>query len=110
MPRARAVRRCDAALRRGRPGPAIWPVTIQVMKKYAFLTVLTLLTACASAPTARGPDAALNTLVEEYFDVQLELSPLNATAIGDTRYDDKLDETTSPGFREKELGIQRAFL
>ena len=80
------------------------------MKKYAFLTVLTLLTACASAPTARGPDAALNTLVEEYFDVQLELSPLNATAIGDTRYDDKLDETTSPGFREKELGIQRAFL
>ena len=80
------------------------------MRKYAFLTVLTLLTACASAPTARGPDAALNTLVEEYFDVQLELSPLNATAIGDTRYDDKLDETTSPGFREKELGIQRAFL
>ncbi|MDF3019751.1 MAG: hypothetical protein K0Q92_1054 [Steroidobacteraceae bacterium] len=80
------------------------------MKKYAFLTVLTLLTACASAPSARGPDAALNALVEEYFDVQLELSPLNATAIGDTRYDDKLDETTSPGFREKELGIQRAFL
>ena len=35
---------------------------------------------------------------------------MNATAIGDTRYDDRLDESTSPGFREKQLGIERAFL
>ena len=58
----------------------------------------------------RVADAELNSLVEEYFDSQLELSPMNATAIGDSRYDDRLDETTSPGFREKALGIQRAFL
>jgi len=35
---------------------------------------------------------------------------MNATAIGDARYDDRLDESTSPGFREKQLGIERAFL
>jgi len=74
------------------------------------LGIAALTSACASLSASRGADAALNGLVEEYFDSQLELSPLNATAIGDTRYDDRLDETTSPGFREKALGIQRAFL
>ena len=34
---------------------------------------------------------------------QLELSPMNATAIGDARFDDRLDEATSPGYREKSL-------
>src|SRR5262245_52212292 len=64
----------------------------------------------ATTPKAMSPDAALDALVEEYFEKQLELSPMNATAIGDTRYDDKLDETTSPGFTEKALAIERAFL
>ncbi len=58
---------------------------------------------CHVAPRERSPDATLNALVEEYFDRQLELSPMNATAIGDSRYDDRLDESTSPGFREKAL-------
>ena len=79
------------------------------MKNSAVLFATASLLACAAAPT-RNPDAALDALVEEYFDSQLELSPMNATAIGESRYDDRLDETTSPGFREKELGIQRAFL
>ena len=68
------------------------------------------LAACAGAPPDRSPEAALDALVEEYFDRQLELSPMNATAIGDSRYDDRLDESTSPGFRERVLGIERAFL
>jgi len=69
-----------------------------------------LLAACVAGSTARSPDAALDALVEEYFDRQLELSPLDATAIGDSRFDDRLDDSTSPGFREKFLGIERAFL
>jgi len=68
------------------------------------------LTACAATPPARSPDAALNALVEEYFERELELSPMTATSIGDARYDDKLDATTSPGFREKLLAADRAFL
>jgi len=69
-----------------------------------------MLAACTTSPPPRSPDDALNALVEEYFERELELSPMNATAIGDSRYDDRLDDSTSPGFREKAFGIERAFL
>jgi uncharacterized protein (DUF885 family) len=80
------------------------------MKNYAVLLAAATIAACATPPTSRDSDAELNTLVEQYFDSQLELSPMNATAIGESRFDDRLDETTSPGFREKVIGIQRAYL
>jgi uncharacterized protein (DUF885 family) len=80
------------------------------MKNSPVLFATAVLVACATAPTPRDSDRALNALVEEYFDSQLELSPMNATAIGESRFDDRLDESTSPGFREKALGIQRAYL
>ena len=80
------------------------------MKKPTLLLASALLSACVAAPSTRTANAALDSLVEEYFESQLKLSPMNATAIGDTRYDDRLDETTSPGFREKAFGLQRAFL
>ena len=69
-----------------------------------------MLAACTTSPPPSSPDAALHALVEEYFERELELSPMNATAIGDSRYDDRLDDSTSPGFREKAFGIERAFL
>jgi uncharacterized protein (DUF885 family) len=72
--------------------------------------VLAMCAGCATMPAAVTPDAALTALVEEYFEAQLTLSPLSATAIGDSRYDDRLDESSSPGFREKSLAIERAFL
>jgi uncharacterized protein (DUF885 family) len=75
----------------------------------ALLAIAAGLTACAGAPAQR-PDASLNALVEEYFEQQLELSPMSATAIGDSRYDDRLDESTNPGFREKQQSVERAFL
>ncbi len=80
------------------------------MKKPLVMLVAAMLAACATTAPPHTPDAALNALVEEYFERQLELSPLNATAIGDSRYDDRLDDSTSPGFREKAFGIERAFL
>jgi len=82
------------------------------MKRAAILLASTIaaLAGCAGTPPENTPDAVLNSLVEEYFEGQLELSPMNATAIGDARYDDRLDDSTSPGFREKQLGIERAFL
>jgi uncharacterized protein (DUF885 family) len=84
--------------------------SLPVAHKLVVAAAATALAACAAKPVPRAPDAALTALVEEYFEKQLELSPLDATAIGDTRYDDKLDESTSPGFREKDLAIERAFL
>ena len=71
------------------------------MKNLSLLLAAAVLGACAASRHEASPDAALNALVEEYFDRQLELSPMNATAIGDSRFDDRLDESTSPGFREK---------
>jgi uncharacterized protein (DUF885 family) len=72
--------------------------------------MLAMCAGCATRPAAETPDAALTALVEEYFEAQLELSPLSATAIGDSRYDDRLDESSSAGFREKSLAVERAFL
>ena len=81
-----------------------------IVRKSAFLLIGVLLSACTTPPPSRSPESALNALVEEYFERELELSPMNATAIGDPRYDDRLDDSTSPGFREKAYGIERAFL
>jgi len=78
------------------------------MKKLVLLATA-VLGACATPP-ASSPESALNALVEEYFDRQLELLPMAATSIGDTRYDDRLDETTSPGFRERQTALDQAFL
>jgi uncharacterized protein (DUF885 family) len=85
--------------------------TIPRMRKPAaqLVVVAAMLAACAGAPQ-KSPDTALNALVEEYFEKQLELSPMGATAIGDSRYDDRLDESTNPGFREMQLSVERAFL
>jgi uncharacterized protein (DUF885 family) len=86
------------------------PLIKQPATLLACAAAIAALTSCATSPSMRGADRALDAMVEEYFDSQLELSPMNATAIGESRYDHRLDETTSPGFREKALGIQRAFL
>ena len=85
------------------------------MKRPVVLMAAALLGACATTSPTRSPEVMtpeekINRLVEEYFDTQLELSPMSATAIGDTRYDDRLDENTSPGFREHQLALDQAFL
>jgi uncharacterized protein (DUF885 family) len=80
------------------------------MKHSALLMVAAALCACTGSPRPQTADAVLDDLVEEYFERQLELSPMTATAIGDPRYDDRLEENTSPGFRERALGIERAYL
>jgi len=80
------------------------------MKKPVVLLAAALLGGCAAAPQLKSPESVLDALVEEYFERQLELSPMAATAIGDTRYDDQLDDTTSPGFRERQAALDQAFL
>ena len=87
------------------------PATIPRMKFPALLAAA-LLGACAASPPPQAalPEELVNKLVEEYFDKQLELSPMSATSIGDSRYDDRLDETTSAGFRERQIAVDQAFL
>ena len=52
----------------------------------------------------------LAVLVEEYFERNLELNPLNATQIGDDRYDDKWANYLSPEHRAESLAMHEQFL
>lgn len=54
--------------------------------------------------------AELDALVSEWFEVQLERNPILATAIGDLRYNDRLPNFFSAGFREDDQRIQREYL
>src|SRR5690348_17327579 len=84
------------------------------MRKPVVLLATALLGACAASPSrppeTMVPEQQINGLVEEYFDRQLELSPMAATSIGDSRFDDRLDENTSAGFRERQVALDQAFL
>ena len=50
------------------------------MKAPFVMVAAVLLAGCGSSPQRQDPGAALDALVEEYFDLQLELSPMTATA------------------------------
>ena len=60
------------------------------------LLVWTLLAGTAIAQSAAPTRPALDQLFEDYFERSLLLNPLNATFIGDHRYDDRLTNTISP--------------
>src|SRR3954470_13655820 len=80
------------------------------MRNFPALLAATVAASCAANSPQTTPDRALDSLVDEYFERELELSPMNATSIGDARYDDRLDESTSPGYREAGLALERAYL
>ena len=74
-----------------------------------------LVVACASAPRApsaasapppAGESARLAALLDRYWEDTLVLNPLQATAVGDDRYDDQLPNFYAPEYR----GRQKAHL
>jgi len=54
--------------------------------------------------------AELEALVEEFFDRQLELNPLYATAIGDLRFNDRMANQIGPEHREATRTLNREYL
>ena len=63
-------------------------------------------------PEPTGPsaaDVAFESLSQRYFDEVLSLQPVNATALGDHRYDDKLDDIGAAG-RERFAAAERGLL
>ncbi|HEX5765780.1 MAG TPA: hypothetical protein VFY27_09445, partial [Woeseiaceae bacterium] len=54
--------------------------------------------------------AELNALVEEFFERQLELNPLYATAIGDLRFNDRMANQIGPEHREATAALNREYL
>jgi uncharacterized protein (DUF885 family) len=89
----------------------------------ALVAIALLLAACGDKPEplvaadtvveeAEGSDAtaALHALFDEHFERSLEMNPLRATFIGDNRYNDRLANTGSVEYREKEEALDREFL
>ena len=68
----------------------------------------------APPPAAEEPQidsaTALNELVEEYFERQLEMNPLQATQIGDDRYDDQFPNYLGDEYRAKALAMEKEYL
>jgi len=84
-----------------------------------FLVILALLTACSkpdSSVTDATADAqvpaseALSTLFDEYFEESLALNPLQATSIGDSRYNDRLANSISEDYREQALALAEKYI
>ena len=63
-----------------------------------------------AAPQAEDPSAALATLVEGYFEDNLELNPLGATFIGDNRYNDRLANSIGPEHRAAQKALEERYL
>lgn len=76
----------------------------------ALVIALTLLPSAAAVSAERARDAQLHRLFEDYFERSLELNPLQATFIGDPRYNDRLTNDISPEHRARELALQQEFL
>jgi len=71
-----------------RPGPA---------QTAGILAVLLLAVSGIPAVAADNADAALERLASDYVDALPELSPVNATILGDHRRDDQLDDVSAAG-------------
>lgn len=90
------------------------------MHGLAVLALLALSAACVTgAPTAppdqqQGTSIAaselLDALYAEYWEASLQLNPLLATYLGDTRYNDQLPDFYSPGHRARVSAFNRDWL
>jgi uncharacterized protein (DUF885 family) len=81
----------------------------------AALAAVLLVAACGGARDQAVPDiasasATLNALFDEYFERNLEMNPLQATFIGDYRYNDRMANTNSPEYRAASTAMDEEFL
>lgn len=60
--------------------------------------------------SAGGPaSASLGALAERYYDELLALTPTFATKTGEHRYDDRLEDSATPGYQEAHLALARRY-
>lgn len=80
----------------------------------------TLLASCATVPPPSetqkmssdlaAPQAQLDAVYEDYFEGMLRLMPINATFLGDERYNDRLQNSADPEFQRELMQLQKTFL
>jgi uncharacterized protein (DUF885 family) len=63
----------------------------------------------SEAPSAQDAEQRLTQLVEEYWQKYLSLNPINATVIGDNRYNDRIEITVSPRYMADSLALEREY-
>lgn len=77
---------------------------------YVALLATVLFTACettpqpAAAPPPHTPtptDAAFEAISKRYLDEMMALTPINATSLGDHRFDDQLDDVSRTGYQRR---------
>ena len=56
------------------------------------------------------PGVALHELLDEHFERDLEMNPLNATFIGDYRYNDRMANSNSPEYIAELTAMDEEFL
>jgi uncharacterized protein (DUF885 family) len=83
----------------------------------AMLAALILVAACGetTAPTvAEAPEInageALRALFDEHFEADLKLNPMNATFIGDNRYNDRMANSNSPEYIAEAMAMDEDYL
>ena len=75
------------------------------MKKIIFLlSIITLVGSCKLSNSNQNfqDNAELSALLDKYYEERLQLFPLEATTIGDSRYNDKLYIDFTDSYRQKE--------
>ncbi|MBS1772199.1 MAG: DUF885 domain-containing protein [Bacteroidetes bacterium] len=71
------------------------------MKKYIpFLLLLLMISACGNNNSAPANKDKFQKLLDKYWETRMQLFPLEATGIGDYRYNDKMTITISESFRD----------
>jgi len=63
-----------------------------------------------AAPQTAAAATALDRLFADYWEASLAMNPLQATFIGDKRYNDRLPNTLGPEFRAQEAAFNTAWL
>ncbi|MDH5620597.1 MAG: DUF885 domain-containing protein [Gammaproteobacteria bacterium] len=83
----------------------------------ALLAVLVVVVACGESQDKGATDTvaidageALHALFDEHFERDLEMNPLNATFIGDYRYNDRMANTNSPEYIAAAKAMDEEFL
>ena len=83
----------------------------------AVLAAVFLVAGCGESKDQGAPEAtevgaaeALSVLFDDHFERNLELNPLNATFIGDYRYNDRLANSNGPEYRAASEAMDQEFL
>ncbi len=58
---------------------------------------------------AQAAEQQLTALVEDYWEKFLYLNPLNATVVGDNRYNDRIEISVSPQYMADSLALEREY-